>query len=194
MAICAFSPRGPRSRKRRGRRIACSAMSTRRSIIRSPCGWRPRARLSTKRGATVARPIFVGGTGLYFKALTQGLSGIPAVPAEVRAAVRARGAQLPVAELHGELAPSRSRDGGAASAERSAADFAGARGSGGDGEKPCRLPGRADCALARHRRRAGDFSRTRARRAEAAHQYALRGDAGGGRAGGGRGAPPARSR
>ncbi len=49
-------------------------------------------------------PIFVGGTGLYFKALTQGLSGIPSVPEEVRAAVRARGAGVSPAELHAELA------------------------------------------------------------------------------------------
>jgi tRNA dimethylallyltransferase len=35
-------------------------------------------------------PIFVGGTGFYFSALTDGLSPIPAIPAEVRAAVRAR--------------------------------------------------------------------------------------------------------
>ena len=30
------------------------------------------------------RPIFVGGTGLYFQALVQGFSHIPTVPAEVR--------------------------------------------------------------------------------------------------------------
>lgn len=30
-------------------------------------------------------PIFVGGTGLYFRALTQGLTAIPPVPADVRA-------------------------------------------------------------------------------------------------------------
>jgi tRNA dimethylallyltransferase len=35
-------------------------------------------------------PIFVGGTGLYFAVLTEGLSPIPPVPAEVRAAVRQR--------------------------------------------------------------------------------------------------------
>jgi tRNA dimethylallyltransferase len=35
-------------------------------------------------------PIFAGGTGLYFKALTQGLSAIPPIPAEVRNAVRGR--------------------------------------------------------------------------------------------------------
>lgn len=49
-------------------------------------------------------PILVGGTGLYFKAMTQGLSSVPPVPAEVRAAVRARlDAEGPVA-LHAELA------------------------------------------------------------------------------------------
>src|SRR4051812_50120339 len=35
-----------------------------------------------------AVPIFVGGTGLYFKALTEGLSDMPAVPDEVREGVR----------------------------------------------------------------------------------------------------------
>jgi tRNA dimethylallyltransferase len=35
-------------------------------------------------------PIVVGGTGLYFKALTQGLAAVPPVPAEVREAVRAQ--------------------------------------------------------------------------------------------------------
>jgi tRNA dimethylallyltransferase len=32
-----------------------------------------------------ARPIFVGGTGLYFRALTEGLAEIPAIPPEIRA-------------------------------------------------------------------------------------------------------------
>jgi tRNA dimethylallyltransferase len=49
-------------------------------------------------------PIFVGGTGLYFTALTRGLSAIPEVPDDVRAAVRARAHGIPVAELHAELA------------------------------------------------------------------------------------------
>lgn len=35
------------------------------------------------------RPIIVGGTGLYFTALTRGLAPIPAIPPEVRAAVEA---------------------------------------------------------------------------------------------------------
>jgi tRNA dimethylallyltransferase len=35
-------------------------------------------------------PVFVGGTGLYFKALTGGLSDMPAVPAAIRDDVRGR--------------------------------------------------------------------------------------------------------
>ncbi|MCC8939667.1 (d)CMP kinase, partial [Bradyrhizobium sp. Arg68] len=34
--------------------------------------------------------IFIGGSGLYFKALTRGLSAVPPIPAAVREAVRAR--------------------------------------------------------------------------------------------------------
>ena len=49
-------------------------------------------------------PIFVGGTGLYFKALTQGLSDIPSVPAQVRARVRASSAELSTEALHERLA------------------------------------------------------------------------------------------
>ncbi|CCM77046.1 delta(2)-isopentenylpyrophosphate tRNA-adenosine transferase [Rhizobium mesoamericanum STM3625] len=36
------------------------------------------------------KPIFVGGTGLYFKALTGGLSDMPAIPQEVRNSLRSR--------------------------------------------------------------------------------------------------------
>ena len=39
-------------------------------------------------------PIFVGGSGLYFKALTRGLSAVPPIPAEIREArARAAGAR-----------------------------------------------------------------------------------------------------
>jgi tRNA dimethylallyltransferase len=48
-------------------------------------------------------PVFVGGTGLYFKALTQGLSAIPQVPEEVRAKVRARAAGAQTADLYASL-------------------------------------------------------------------------------------------
>ncbi|MGN6284080.1 MAG: tRNA (adenosine(37)-N6)-dimethylallyltransferase MiaA [Afipia sp.] len=49
-------------------------------------------------------PIFTGGTGLYFKALTQGLSAVPPVPAAVRDDVRARLERNGVEALHAELA------------------------------------------------------------------------------------------
>ena len=48
-------------------------------------------------------PIVVGGTGLYFKALTQGLSAVPPTPPETRAAVRARAEAVGTAALHEEL-------------------------------------------------------------------------------------------
>jgi tRNA dimethylallyltransferase len=49
-------------------------------------------------------PIVVGGTGLYFKALTRGLAAVPPIPAPVRAAVRQRLAAEGPAALHAELA------------------------------------------------------------------------------------------
>jgi len=49
-------------------------------------------------------PIFVGGTGLYFKALLRGLSAVPPVPAEVRDAVREKLARDGIEALHAELA------------------------------------------------------------------------------------------
>jgi tRNA dimethylallyltransferase len=49
-------------------------------------------------------PILVGGTGLYFKALTSGLAAVPSVPAEIRADVRGRLARDGVAPLYAELA------------------------------------------------------------------------------------------
>ena len=49
-------------------------------------------------------PIFIGGTGLYFKALTAGLSVVPPIPAAVREDVRARLERNGVEALHAELA------------------------------------------------------------------------------------------
>ncbi len=50
-----------------------------------------------------ALPIVVGGTGLYFKALTEGIAAIPPVPADVRRSVADRiGVEGPAA-LHAEL-------------------------------------------------------------------------------------------
>ncbi|MEX1083343.1 MAG: tRNA (adenosine(37)-N6)-dimethylallyltransferase MiaA, partial [Xanthobacteraceae bacterium] len=48
-------------------------------------------------------PVLVGGTGLYFKALVQGLAAVPPVPPEIRAAVRGRLKMEGVASLHAEL-------------------------------------------------------------------------------------------
>jgi tRNA dimethylallyltransferase len=50
------------------------------------------------------RPIIVGGTGLYFKALLEGLSPIPPVPAEVRTYWRAQAERLGAAGVHLVLA------------------------------------------------------------------------------------------
>jgi tRNA dimethylallyltransferase len=52
-------------------------------------------------------PIVVGGTGLYFKALTEGLSPIPQIPADVRARWRDAAAAQGAAALHAVL---RARD------------------------------------------------------------------------------------
>ena len=49
------------------------------------------------------RPIIVGGTGLYFKALTEGLSPIPAIPDDVRAHWRSVAAEHGGGRMHDEL-------------------------------------------------------------------------------------------
>lgn len=49
-------------------------------------------------------PILVGGTGLYFKVLTQGLAEIPAADPELRAALRRRAEEDGAPALHAELA------------------------------------------------------------------------------------------
>jgi tRNA dimethylallyltransferase len=50
-------------------------------------------------------PIFVGGTGLYFKALTAGLAAVPPIPPGVRMDVRGRLQREGAPALHSELAP-----------------------------------------------------------------------------------------
>jgi len=49
-------------------------------------------------------PILVGGTGLYFKALTTGLAAVPPIPADIRAGVRGRLQRDGAPVLHAELA------------------------------------------------------------------------------------------
>ena len=56
-------------------------------------------------------PVLVGGTGLYFKALTRGLAAVPPIPAQIRSAVRERLAREGIAALYAEL---RDRDGATA--------------------------------------------------------------------------------
>jgi tRNA dimethylallyltransferase len=54
---------------------------------------------ATKREAAIV----VGGTGLYFSALTQGLAAVPPIPAQIRNEVRARLASDGAEALHAEL-------------------------------------------------------------------------------------------
>ena len=49
-------------------------------------------------------PIVVGGTGLYFKALTEGLAAVPPIPEEVRERLRVEVEGLSSHELHARLA------------------------------------------------------------------------------------------
>jgi tRNA dimethylallyltransferase len=56
---------------------------------------------ATQREARTA--IVVGGTGLYFSALTQGLAAVPPIPAQIRNEVRGRLASEGVEALHAEL-------------------------------------------------------------------------------------------
>jgi tRNA dimethylallyltransferase len=53
--------------------------------------------------AAGAVPIVTGGTGLYFKILTSGLAAVPATPAEVRTALRARLERDGIAALYVDL-------------------------------------------------------------------------------------------
>jgi tRNA dimethylallyltransferase len=57
-----------------------------------------------KARAMARMPIFVGGTGMYFMALEEGLAAIPPIPADVRAAARALLAETGVEMLHAKLA------------------------------------------------------------------------------------------
>ena len=48
-------------------------------------------------------PVVVGGTGLYFKALTRGLAAVPPIPPQIRSAVRERLEREGTAALYAEL-------------------------------------------------------------------------------------------
>ena len=101
-----------------------------------------------------ALPILVGGTGLYLRALLQGLAPVPAIPAPVRAAVRALCEQEGSGGLHARLAERDPRGGAAARTRRQPAGDAGLRGDRGDRPLPARLAGGAARLLRRQRGRA----------------------------------------
>jgi tRNA dimethylallyltransferase len=61
------------------------------------------ARVLAEARAQRRLPIFVGGSGLYFKALTRGLSAVPPIAPEIRDDVRARLERLGPEALHVEL-------------------------------------------------------------------------------------------
>lgn len=68
----------------------------------SVANWRDEVR--ALRLANANRPlIFVGGTGLYFKVLLEGLSPVPTVDGDIRKNVRRRATLVGSAVLHGEL-------------------------------------------------------------------------------------------
>jgi tRNA dimethylallyltransferase len=63
------------------------------------CGEAADVLAATQREAAIV----VGGTGLYFKALTQGLAAVPPISAQIRSEVRGRLASDGVEALHAEL-------------------------------------------------------------------------------------------
>ncbi len=83
--------------------------------------------------------IFVGGSGLYFKALTRGLSAVPPIPPQIREGVRARLERDGVEALHAELARRDSAHRRTTEAARSHPHRARARSDRGDGAFAVRL-------------------------------------------------------
>jgi tRNA dimethylallyltransferase len=66
--------------------------------------WCVDAGVAVREAQAAARlPVVVGGTGLYFKALTHGLAEVPPIPPELRSQVRARLQTQGITALHAEL-------------------------------------------------------------------------------------------
>lgn len=74
------------------------------ALLYSMAQWRDEVREVLARTTDVPK-IFVGGTGLYFRMLTDGISPIPSVPDAVREDVRMRMEQRGAPALHDELDP-----------------------------------------------------------------------------------------
>ena len=67
--------------------------------------WRDDAAVALEQARAMNKtPIFVGGTGLYFMALTDGLAAIPAIPDDIRDTARALLADIGIEQLHARLA------------------------------------------------------------------------------------------
>jgi len=66
--------------------------------------WRADAQKALTQAQAMNRtPVFVGGTGLYFMALTDGLADVPSTPPEIRDAARALLDDIGVEALHARL-------------------------------------------------------------------------------------------
>ena len=129
-------------------------------------------------------PIFVGGSGLYFKALTRGLSAVPPIPSQMRDDVRARLERDGAEALHAVLAR---RDPAAARTSETARPHPHrpcARSRRGDRALADRLASRWLAAAAAAGQGEGDLPRAGSRSALRADRRPLRCDAGGRRAGG----------
>lgn len=71
----------------------------------SVAAWRRDAEAALKAAWGAGQlPIIVGGTGLYFKALTEGIADVPSVPQEIRARVELWAEREGVPTLHAALA------------------------------------------------------------------------------------------
>jgi len=71
----------------------------------SAARWREQAVTEIRSAHAVGTlPIVVGGTGLYLKALTDGLSPVPEIPEAIRARVRARVEEIGAEAFHAEFA------------------------------------------------------------------------------------------
>ncbi len=88
-ATCVSSPHAPRRRKKRRRSTASTACSTPASAAPSRAGCRSRPPRSAAAWEQGKRPLLVGGTGMYVKALIDGLAELPPIPQEVRQRLRA---------------------------------------------------------------------------------------------------------
>ncbi|MGE5545993.1 MAG: tRNA (adenosine(37)-N6)-dimethylallyltransferase MiaA [Solirubrobacterales bacterium] len=75
------------------------------AVACSAAAWRDDARAEVEAAWAAGRlPVVVGGTGLYIRTLIEGISPVPDIPDDVRAAARARFAQVGNAAFHAELA------------------------------------------------------------------------------------------